>query len=266
MKILCMGDVFGSKGVRYAAKHIREVCLKEKIDLVIANIENSDINGKGPSVGAIETLGDAGANVFTGGNHSFANRSFYAKYSVYSNCIRPLNFPSGAPGRGYYVVEINEELVVAVLNVQLRVFMLELVDCPIRTTESVMSLIKSIYKGKKICFVIDLHGEATAEKAIFANYFDGKVSVIFGTHTHIQTADERVLPRGTGYITDVGMTGALNSSLGASFDSLTYRMLYQMPRKMIVEEAGPYVSCGVIFELDSLLKVAAINRVKKIYY
>ena len=248
MKILCIGDIVGQKGIIYAKQHILKLIKKNEFAAFIINIENSAENGKGPCVNACIAFSEFKNVVFTGGNHSFGNKYFTPKYEEYKNCIRPCNFSKEAPGDGYCVLNLNEDLKLAVINVQLRTFMREQLNCPFRSVESILSLLKSNYKN--LIIIIDLHGEATAEKLTFASYFDGKVTAIFGTHTHVQTNDGRVFPKGTGYITDIGMTGALNSSLGVKFDGTIFNFITQLPTKFVLEEKLPYISSGVIFEIE----------------
>jgi metallophosphoesterase (TIGR00282 family) len=197
--------------------------------------------------------------VVPGGNHSFDNKYTYHLYSN-KNLLRPCNFPSEALGKGHgiFVVEGFSSSVV-VINVQLRVFMREHLGCPFRAVESIIAL----YKGTASIIIIDLHGEATAEKITFAYHFDGKVSAIFGTHTHVQTADERIMPLGTGYITDVGMVGALHSSLGVKLEKTLFNFMNQMPILFELEEAGEYVFSAIEFDVDE--KTKKCTDLKRIY-
>lgn len=256
MKILCVGDVVGERGVRFAASKIPFYSF---CDLVVVNIENSSPKGKGISEYAIKTLTQAGAKVFTGGNHSFSNKFSYSLYES-KNVLRPCNFPYENPGKGHYVEHIPSlGISVVFINVQLRTFMREHLSCPFRATESILSL----YKGQNnVIFVIDVHGEATSEKIVFSHYFDGKVSAVFGTHTHIQTADDRIFPQGTGYITDVGMVGSYHSSLGVKFKAVEQNLLYQMPVLFELEEEGPQVFSAIVFEIDiKTKKCISVERV-----
>ncbi len=247
MKILCVGDVVGDRGVRFAASKIPFYSF---CDCIVVNIENSSSKGKGISDYAIKLLSQAGAHVFTGGNHSFSNKF---SYSLYDNkhVLRPCNFPYENPGKGHFLFHIpGLDLSVLVINVQLRVFMREQLSCPFRATESILSL----YRDQRVISVIDVHGEATSEKIVFGNYFDGKVSAIFGTHTHIQTADSRIFPQGTGYITDVGMVGSYHSSLGVKFKPVEQNLLLQMPFLFELEEEGPQVFSAILFDIDPVTK------------
>jgi metallophosphoesterase (TIGR00282 family) len=259
MKILCIGDIVGDKGVDKAVEFIAKY---KKVDCIVANIENSNQKGgRGFSEYAFTHLTASGVTVFTGGNHSFDNKHTYHLYSN-KNLLRPCNFPSEALGKGHTIVNIDGiENPIVIINVQLRVFMRELLGCPFRAVESILAL----YKNYSPIFIIDLHGEATAEKITFAYHFDGKVSAIFGTHTHVQTADERIMPLGTGYITDVGMVGALHSSLGVKLEKTLFNFMHQMPILFELEEQGEYVFSAIEFDIDERTKKCnSVNRIYKI--
>lgn len=249
MKILCLGDIVGKKGIFYAKQNILKLKEKENFEAYVINIENSAESGKGPCEEACKEFENLGApSVYTGGNHSFSNKNFFDKYSSYKNCLRPCNFPKEAPGSGYFITILENGRKMAVINVQLRTFMRENLSCPFRAVESILTVLKNTYKDSII--IIDVHGETTAEKITFANYFDGKVSAIFGTHTHVQTNDARILKNGTAYITDLGMTGALNSSLGVKFEGTTYNFITQLPTKFVIEDKPPFISSGIILEFN----------------
>jgi metallophosphoesterase (TIGR00282 family) len=257
MKVLCVGDIVGEKGVNKVISYLGN---NDYYDCIIANIENSNPKGgRGFSEYAYQSLTRAGVQVFTGGNHSFDNKFSYHLYSN-KNLLRPCNFPAETMGKGHVALKLNSNVpTIVVINVQLRVFMRELLSCPFRAVESILSL----YKQDDCIFIIDLHGEATAEKMSFAAHFDGKVSAIFGTHTHVQTADERIMPQGTGYITDVGMVGALHSSLGVKFKCTISNFMNQMPVLFELEEDGEYVLSAISFEINESTKKC--TSVKRIY-
>jgi len=261
MKVLCLGDVVGCTGVKNACKLIEDLRSKEKPDVIIVNIENSAPFGKGIATSAVDALKSAGAMVFTGGNHSFSRRESYEIYQKNKDILRPCNYPNGAPGSGHIAMNIvNSKKKVIIISVQLRVFMKENLGCPFKAVESILGLYKDAIT------IVDVHGEATAEKASFAYFFDGKVTAIFGTHTHIQTADERILPKGTGYITDVGMTGALNSSIGMKLSGTISNFVTQLPVKFEVEDSKPFVSNAIIFSIDEdSKKTTAVKRIYEIF-
>lgn len=259
MKILCIGDIVGDKGVEKAVEFILQY---KKVDCIIANIENSNQKGgRGFSEYAFNKLTAAGVMVFTGGNHSFDNKYTYHLYSN-KNLLRPCNFPGEALGKGHGSFKVNDSMPsVVVINVQLRVFMREHLGCPFRAVESLLAL----YKGTSSIIIIDVHGEATAEKITFAYHFDGKVSAIFGTHTHVQTSDARIMPLGTGYITDVGMVGSLHSSIGIKIEKTLYNFMNQMPILFELEEEGDYVFSAIEFDIDEKTKKCVdVNRIYKI--
>lgn len=259
LKILCIGDVVGDLGVRTILNNIS----KYDYDLVIANIENSNQKGgRGISEFCYRSLSEVGIHVFTGGNHSFDNKYTYHLYEN-KNLLRPTNFPATAPGRGHCMYQISNDICVVVINIQLRIFMREQLACPFRSVESIMML----YKDKNPIFIIDAHGEATAEKISFGAYFDGKVSAIFGTHTHIQTADARIMPQGTGYITDVGMVGAHHSSLGVKFEKTIFNFINQMPTLFELEDSGETVFSAIIFTIDcQTKKCKKVQRIYDLFY
>lgn len=259
-KILFLGDIIGSKGIDIAVKNIKEIKENEKPDFIIVNIENSGLKGKGISEEAIKKFSEIGVSVFTGGNHSFGRKETYHLYQQNKNLLRPCNYPNGAPGTGYILTTIpstGEKILI--INVQLRVFMREQLGCPFKAVESIIQL----YKDENPYILIDMHGEASAEKITFGYYFDGVASAVFGTHTHVQTADERVLPKKTAYITDVGMTGALNSSIGVKLSGTIYNFVTQLPAQFEIEEEMPFVSCGIIINLNKETKKS--NSIKRIY-
>lgn len=256
MKILCIGDIVGSKGVDFAVEQIKKL---DKYDCIIANIENSGNKGRGISEYAFKKLSDAGVSVFTGGNHSFDNKLTYFLYDNHQ-VLRPCNFASENPGKGYFLVSFSSKKTkLLVINVQLRTFMREQLACPFRSVDSILNL----HKQDDIIVLIDVHGEATAEKLTFFSYFDGKASAMFGTHTHVQTADERIFPKGSGCITDVGMVGALNSSLGIKFQQTIHNFLFQMPTLFELEETGNFVFSAIEFTIDE--KTKKCLDLKRIY-
>lgn len=262
MKIVFLGDIVGPKGIDVASKHLLKIKQDYSPDLIIANIENSAPKGRGISEDCVKKLTSAGCHVFTGGNHSFARKESYAIYQQNKNVIRPINFPNGVPGNGYYVYENLSGDKVVVINVQLRVYMRECLGCPFKAIESVIQL----FKNENPIIFIDVHGEATSEKISFGIYFDGMVSAIVGTHTHVQTADERILPKGSAYITDVGMTGALNSSLGVKASATIYNFINQLPSTFELEEDGDFISNGVLIEVENKTKKAiSIKRLSELY-
>ena len=180
-------------------------------------------------------------------------------YNDYKNILRPCNFPDENFGVGYFF-DTSMPNPVLTINVQLRVYMREHLACPFRSVEKIIEK----YRDKNPIVIIDLHGEATAEKLSFAAHFDGRVSAIFGTHTHVQTADSRIMPSGTGYITDVGMVGALHSSIGLKFKNTIDALYYQVPTLHEVEEDGDFVWSAVLFSVNN--RTLLCNSVESFYY
>ncbi|MBU1657251.1 MAG: TIGR00282 family metallophosphoesterase [Candidatus Omnitrophica bacterium] len=210
MRILFLGDIVGKPGRTIIKKLLPDLRKDESIDLVVANGENAAA-GSGLIPRLADELLESGIDVLTSGDHIWKKRDIYDYLKVSGRLIRPANYPEGAPGRGSTVVDTASGKKVAVINIIGRVFM-DAVDCPFAR---VKKEIKTVSKLADI-IIVDLHAEATSEKIAMGWYLDGEVSAVLGTHTHIQTADERILPKGTAYITDCGMTGPNDSVIGGT--------------------------------------------------
>lgn len=261
LRFLCVGDIVGSPGLVMFQRWVPKLKEQHRIDAVIVNGENSAKNGRGITTKIIDFFKHNGANVITTGNHVWENKEVYNALNQRDNIIRPANFPPGCPGKGYAFFTVNNETV-CVLNIHGRAFVREFLDCPFRAVESLLLFLQT--KAKII--IVDFHCEATSEKRAMGFYLDGKVSCMFGTHTHVQTADEQVLPQGTGYITDLGYCGALNSVIGMQTSEvlLKYTLTNKMGR-FVVEQKGPYILNGIIVEIDTKTgKTITIERVKVI--
>ena len=243
INILFIGDIVGKTGMDMVQTWLPGLEKKYNVDLIIANGENS-ADGKGCTEKEGTQLFNLNVKVITGGNHTWDKHQSQDYLKQEPRSLRPLNYPKGTYGNGYHITDTKKGKV-AVMNVQGRAFMAP-IDCPFRTAEWAL---KKISSETKVIFV-DFHGEATAEKLAFANYFDGKVSCVVGTHTHIQTADERIFEKGTGYITDVGMTGPYDSIIGMKTEAAINRFLYQTPQKYINAEGQVHL-CGMFFKVDS---------------
>lgn len=241
-----LGDIVGEPGIAMLTKWAPKLREKHKIDMIVVNGENSAKNGRGITPEIIEILKDAGVSVITSGNHVWANKKIMDSFDTHRILLRPANYPSACPGRGYTLVTVNN-VQVAIVNLQGRVFMHEDLDCPFRTVESLLSLLKT----KTNIIFVDFHAEATSEKQAMRYFLDGKVSGIYGTHTHVQTADERILQSGTSYITDIGFSGAQNSALGVDQKIILDRFLHQMPVHFKVEKKGPMEMHGIWVEVDT---------------
>ncbi len=224
VNILFIGDLVGTPGLNIVETLLPAVVKKYKVDVVIANGENVS-DGKGCTPREGKALFNLGVKVITGGNHTWDKPQSQDYLKNEPRSLRPLNYPRGAHGNGYYILD-EGKYKIGVLNLQGRAFM-PAIDCPFRIGEAA---IKKISQETKI-IIVDFHAEATAEKIAFTYYVDGTVSAVFGTHTHVQTSDERIFTKGTGYITDVGMTGPYDSVIGMKTDAAINRFLYATPQK-----------------------------------
>ena len=258
MKILLIGDIVGRPGRAIVERELVRLREARSLDLVIANCENA-AGGAGITPPIAEDLFQAGVDVLTSGNHVWRKREAYELLRMDPRVIRPANYPEGAPGSGSTVVETLAGQKVGVLNLMGRVFM-EPLDCPFRTAErelARLTLVTSV-------IIVDMHAEATSEKVAMGWFLDGKVSCVFGTHTHIPTADERVLPKGTGFITDVGMTGPYDSVIGRRVDQILERFLSNLPMKSEVAEANIQLR-GLIVEVDAATgKARSVERITEL--
>ena len=259
IKILFFGDVIGIPGQALFQKWAYKLKAKYKADAIIVNGENSTKNGKGITSKIMDFFKHNGADVVTSGNHIWQNKEIYMYLNEHTDLIRPANFPSDCPGKGYSLFDVNG-ITVGVLNLQGRIFMREDLDCPFKAAKSILTLLKT----KTKIILVDFHAEATSEKCVLANYLDGEVSCVFGTHTHVQTADERILPKGTAYISDAGCCGALNSAIGMKLDSVLKRFLTQMPSRFLVETDSPFLVNGVCVEIDT--STGEATKIEKISF
>ena len=255
-KVLLLGDVFGQAGCRALFFNLKNIIKKKKADLVIINGENS-AEGFGIVPKTVEQLLQSGGDVITTGNHVWQKSEGVQFLQETPNVLRPANYPEGAPGQGFFVIE-KSGVKAAVINLEGREGMSNL-DCPFR---SAAEIIKKIKKDKSVnIIIIDFHAESTMEKEALALYLDGQVSLVAGTHTHVQTADEKILPKGTGYITDVGMTGPEDSVIGSEKNIALQRFLTQMPIKMEISESSLMIN-GVFAEIDTETgKTLSIERI-----
>lgn len=253
MKVLFIGDIVGKTG-RSAVKSLLPLIVnKYKIDIVIANGENA-AGGFGITEKVASELFDYGIHILTSGNHIWDKKESIPYIGKESRIIRPLNYPPGVPGFGSITWAVRDRKI-GIINLSGRVFMSN-IDCPFRVG---LSEIERLKKETNI-IVIDFHAEATSEKIAFGFYVDGKVSAVIGTHTHVQTADEKILPGGTAYITDVGMTGPADSVIGIDKEQIIERFLLQMPKKFETAKGGGIFSAVVIEIEDDSGKASAIQR------
>jgi metallophosphoesterase (TIGR00282 family) len=258
LRFLILGDIVGLSGVSLVKRWIPKLVATKNIDAVIVNGENAAKNGKGITESIAKDLIASGVSMITTGNHIWAQEETRLSLNKYQNVLRPINFPSRCPGKGYGFFTIGS-YEVAVVNVQGQAFMHEKVECPFKALDTALTFLQM---RTKIIFV-DFHAEATAEKVAAAMYVDGRVSGFVGTHTHVQTADERILPAGTAFITDLGACAALHSSLGMKAETIIERSLTQMPLRAEVIKDPPFMLHGVIIEVNPENGSAlSIERVK----
>lgn len=240
VRVLMIGDVVGKLGRHILARTVPELRRQRALDLVIANGENA-AGGKGLTPETAQEILAAGVDVITSGNHIWQHREIYPLLGGEWPVLRPLNYPEGAPGKGLWCRNG-----MAVLNLQGRVFMPHHIDCPFRAAEKALAQLD----GVRI-IIVDMHAEATSEKVALGWFLDGRVSAVLGTHTHVPTADARVLPGGTAYVSDVGMTGARDSVIGVEVSSVVQQFLYQVPTRLPAVEKGPGVLNSVMVEIDA---------------
>ena len=244
IKLWCLGDVVGEEGTSFleAGGRLRKLKQKYGADLVIVNGENS-AHGNGMTVDSAERLYDAGADIITGGNHTFRRRDVYNMLDDARYIVRPANYPPEAPGVGYVITDVGMSRVL-VINV-MGVVYLDSMPEPVPTVARILER----ERGKFDVAVCDIHAEATSEKLFFGRYFDGKLSVVFGTHTHVATADAQILPGGTGYITDLGMCGSMNGILGVKTESIMHKFMVKTPN-VFEPASGNCKINGAYFEID----------------
>lgn len=243
MRVLFIGDIVGSPGRRIVHDRLADILAQQQIDLCIANCENS-ASGFGITPRLADELFQAGIEVLSGGNHIFDRKEIFDYFPHQPRLLRPANFPEGAPGSGLFVAAAKNGVGYAVLNLQGRTFMAPL-DCPFRAADRELARIPPDVR----IVLVDMHAETTSEKQAMGWYLDGKVSAVIGTHTHVATADERVLPRGTAYITDVGMTGPHDSVIGMDKDGIIKRFLDSLPARFEVAANNIQMNC-VLLDLD----------------
>jgi len=243
MKVLFIGDIVGKIGRNATKALLPTVVSRYKIDFVIANGENA-AGGFGITDKIVSEIFSYGVHAITTGNHVWDKKEFIPQISKEDRVLRPFNYPPGVPGFGSLLYSLHDGTKVAVLNLSGRVFMSN-IDCPFRAGKEEVERLHTIAK----MIIIDFHAEATSEKIAFGYYMDGKVSAVIGTHTHVQTADEKILPGGTAYITDVGMTGPSDSVIGIEKEQIIQRFLTNMPMRFETAK-GEGIFSAVIIEMD----------------
>ena len=255
MRILMVGDVVGRTGRYFFMEQTPELKQRKKIDMVVVNGENA-AHGKGLTPNIYEELIRGGADVVTTGNHIWDNSSVLQIIDTEPFLLRPANYPEDTPGRGFCIYPFGKKHI-GVINMAGRVFMQPPMDDPFRLGDKILNYLK------KNCDIIlvDFHAEATSEKLAFANYFDGQVTAVVGTHTHVQTADAKILPKGTAYISDLGMVGAENSILGMTIEPIIKKFLTGRPSKFEVAE-GAAIYCALLIDInDKTNKAVKVERI-----
>jgi len=254
VRLLFIGDIFGHAGRTIVADHLADIRKTQQIDVVIANVENSAA-GFGITPSVAEELFRYGIDVMTSGNHIWDKRDIYEYLPRQPRLLRPANFPSPAPGSGVYIHTTASGTKCAVINLQGRVYMAN-TDCPFRKADEILANLPADVRVR----FIDFHAEVTSEKIAMGWYVDGRASAIVGTHTHIPTADTRILPNGTAYQTDCGMTGPYDSVIGVEKEPVIQKFLTAMPVKM--EPAKKMVELhSVIVDVDEATgKATAVRR------
>ncbi len=243
MLILFVGDIVGSPGRIILKDHLADIVEQRKIDLAIVNCENA-ASGFGITPRLADELFAAGADVLTGGNHIWDRKEIMDYFPHQPRLLRPANFPDGLPGSGLYIGSARNGTRYAVLNLQGRTFMAP-IDCPFRAAERELALIPPDVK----VILVDVHAETTSEKQAMGWFLDGKVSAVVGTHTHVATSDARVLPNGSAFITDVGMTGPHDSIIGMTKEPIIQRFLSSLPARFEVAE-GDVQMHAVLIDVD----------------
>lgn len=259
MKALLIGDVVGRPGRVAVERFVVPLRDELDIDVVVANCENA-AGGAGITPAVADELFQAGVDVLTSGNHVWRKKEAFELLKLDHRVIRPANYPDRAPGAGSTIIDTLSGHKVGVLNIQGRVFMDPVVDCPFRTATKEVERLRLVTP----MIIIDMHAEATSEKVALGWYLDGHASCIFGTHTHIPTADERVLPKGTAFLTDVGMTGPYDSVIGRRTDQILERFLSGIPHKSEVAEGNVRLH-GLVVEIDAATgKATGVQRLTKV--
>ena len=257
MKVLLIGDIVGSPGREAVRRIVPKLRRDRSVDFVIANAENV-AGGSGITPETVDELFQNKVDVITSGDHVWKKKELYEMLSKEKRVLRPANYPLTCPGSGMVVISLENEKKIAVINLLGRVFM-KPADCPFIAAERE---IEKINRATKI-ILVDMHAEATSEKIAMGRFLDSRVSVVFGTHTHVQTADEKIFPGGTGYITDLGMTGPQDSVIGRRVDAIVEHFLTNMPKKFEVADKDVELQGAIVNIDDESGKALSIERVKE---
>ena len=255
MRILAVGDLIGESGLKKAKEIVSELKEKEKIDFIIVNGENV-AEGMGITLKHFNNILSIGTNVVTMGNHTWAKKDIFS-FINHEQLIRPANYPEGVPGKGYIICKCKDKKI-GVINLIGRTEMGILTENPFVIGKRIVEKLK-----KEVDIVIiDFHAEATAEKIAMGNYLDGIATIVYGTHTHVQTSDDRILPKGTGYLTDIGMTGPKNSVIGMDIEASLKRFVTTLPERYKMAE-GECIFNGCIFDIND--ETCRVDKITRIY-
>ena len=254
IRLLFIGDIVGKPGRELVRRGLAPIVAQHRIDLVIANVENSAA-GFGVTPDIADDFLHYGVHVMTGGNHTWDKKEILPYFDEQPRLLRPANFPAGAPGRGTYVAKTSGGVPVAVINAMGRVFMTA-IDDPFRVIETEMAAVRD---QARVIFV-DFHAEATSEKVAMGWHLDGRATAVVGTHTHVQTADERILPKGTAYITDVGMTGPHDSVIGVDKSAILARFLTGRPQRFETATENPRLNAVIVTADEATGRAQSIER------
>lgn len=255
MRILFIGDIVGEPGRKAVKELVPKITKREKIDFIVANGENA-AGGSGVTPALVDELLSCGVDVITSGDHIWKRKEIIDRIAQDARILRPANYPREAPGFGSTVVQSKAGVDVGVINIQGRVFM-QAIEDPFRVVKSELDRIKN----KARVIIVDVHAEATSEKIALGWLLDGVVSAVIGTHTHVQTADEKILPQGTAFLTDAGMTGPFDSVIGRNKEQILARFMTQMPTKFEMAE-GDIQLHGAIIDIDE--KTGKANSIKRV--
>jgi hypothetical protein len=256
MRILFIGDVFATVGRRVLSERLAPLIRERSIDCCIANCENA-AGGHGLTGRLVKRLRKYGVRICTGGNHSFSIPDPDRTFMDLPYILRPLNFPPGNIGHGSTLYTLDDGRTVGVINLQGRTFFHESLDCPFRTGKAAVEELSTRTK----IIIVDFHAEATSEKLAFATWMNGAVSAVIGTHTHVQTADERILSNGTAFITDAGMTGPEESIIGMKAEEVIHRFIYQTHIRYEPSTKGAMLNAVVLDIDDTTGKPRSIERI-----
>lgn len=257
MKVLLIGDIVGRAGRLATTRLVPELRQELGIDLVVANVENASA-GFGMTAKTYKQLLPL-VDFMTSGNHIWDKKEINEEIKTFSKLIRPANYcADNVPGKGYGIIEINKKKI-CIINLLGRVFLNNEVSSPFEQADKIINQVQ----GKVDIILVDFHAEATSEKVALANYLDGRVTLVVGTHTHVQTADERILPKGTGYLTDLGMVGATDSILGMQKEAIIKKFLNGLPQRFEPEIGGQITFNALLATFDNNNQVNQLERIKR---